>query len=267
MKVTVTKITGFAEAFETMFISKRSWTPELGEEIRDVCDIVELQRNGFLSNYDYDKAKEKFDKWLGMLLRMGRKHITVLRFIDITIVTEGLHRGGQDDVDAHARRFDNRIIRNSTRLATFDEDEMSDYYKGKILTTGSMLNKLGIDIPEKVYELSNGLFYTEHDYNAYRCTPAFVDISVVNVWVRAANGYILEEYKDDKDVKRGLYPLSIPSNFISKINLCEWGHVFSERNQDGGANPEVKEWAELVTAAITAEIPQITREYVLSIEN
>lgn len=268
MKVTVTKITGFAEAFETMFISKRSWTPELGEEIRKVCSVVEAYKNNYTVEEHYlkniDLALDKFNNWLEMLLRMGRKHITVLRFIDITIVTEGLHRAGQDDVDAHARRFDNRIIRNSTRLATFGEDEMSDYYKGKILTTGSMLSKMGVNIPEKVYEMNDGHFYTEEDYKA---VIEIANVYAKNVWVKAANGYVLEEYKDNKDVLRGLYPLSIPSNFISKINLCEWGHVFGERNADGGANPEVKDWAEMVTAAINAEYSQITREYVLSIEN
>lgn len=264
MKVTVTKIAGFAEAFETMFISKRSWTPELGEEIRCVCEIVESYKTGRVSQQEYDEVIGKFEKWLGMLLRMGRKHITLLRFIDIAIITEGMHRGGQDDCDSHAKRFDNRIIRNSTRLATFSEDEMSDYYKGKILTTGSMLGKLDMNIPEKVYEMNDGHFYTEEQYNEVIKT---MNVYVVNIWVRAANGYILEEYKDNKDVMRGLYPLSIPSNFISKINLCEWGHVFGERNQNGTANPEVKDWAEMVTAAITEKYPQITREYILSIEN
>ena len=67
----------------------------------------------------------KFNGWLFTLLKMGKKHITVLRFIDISIMTEGLHRAGQDDVDAHARRFDNRIIRSSTRLSTFSDDEIS----------------------------------------------------------------------------------------------------------------------------------------------
>ena len=268
MKVTVTKITGFAEAFETMFISKRSWTPELGEEIRKVCNVIELHKLGVNVIQDqYKEAKEKFDKWLSILLRMGRKHITVLRFIDITIVTEGIHRGAQDDIDSHARRFDNRIIRNSTRLATFSEDEMSDFYKGKILTTASIMKNICKNIPDKVYEMSDGYFYSEDDYEATKEEFVEGNVTVTNIWVRTANGYILEQYKDDKDVKRGLYPLSIPSNFISKINLCEWGHVFKERNQNGGANPEVKEWAEMVTAAIAAEYPQITREYVLSIEN
>lgn len=170
------------------------------------------------------------------------------------------------DVDAHARRFDNRIIRSSTRLATFG-DEMSDYYKGKILTTDNMMQRLAVDIPNKVYEMSNGYFYSEADYESLQEEFTENNDTVANVWVKSTNGYILEKYKDNKDVKRGLYMLSIPSNFISKINLCEWGHVFSERNQDGGANPEVKDWAEMVTEAITEEYPQITREYVLSIEN
>ena len=61
--------------------------------------------------------------------------------------------------------------------------------------------------------------------------------------------------------------LSIPSNFVSKINLCEWGHVFKERNENGGANPEVKQWAEEVMKQITNYHNQITREYVLTIEN
>ena len=86
-------------------------------------------------------------------------------------------------------------------------------------------------------------------------------------YYKAPNGYVREEYKDNKDVKRGLYMLSIPSNFVSKINLCEWGHVFKERNENGGANPEVKQWAEEVMKQITDMHSQITRDYILSIEN
>lgn len=90
MKTTVTNISGFAEAFESMFISKRSWTPELAQEVRKVCYEYEL------SNNPSEEVAEKFNRWLEMLLKIGRKHITVLRFIDITIMTEGLHRAGQD---------------------------------------------------------------------------------------------------------------------------------------------------------------------------
>lgn len=86
-------------------------------------------------------------------------------------------------------------------------------------------------------------------------------------YVKSPNGYVKKEFENNKDVKRGLYMLSIPSNFISKINLCEWGHVFKERNKDGGANPEVKIWAEAVMNKITKFHKQITRDYVLTIEN
>ena len=146
------------------------------------------------------------------------------------------------DVDAHARRFDNRIIRSSTRLAEFSDGEMSDFYKGKIIPTDQALEILNINIPDS-FEFMGRTYY------------------------KSVNGYIKEGFENNKDVKRGLYMLSIPSNFVSKINLCEWGHVFKERNQTGGANPEVKEWAEEVMRQITSYHEQITRDYVLTIEN
>lgn len=241
MNITVNSITGFEDAFVAMYISKRSWTPELDKEIRDVCNDV-LDRHGFIKLSCDVESLEKFNNWLEMLLRMGRKHITVLRYIDISIMTEGLHRAGQDDVDAHARRFDNRIIRSSTRLAEFSDGEMSDFYKGKIIPTDQALEILNINIPDS-FEFMGRTYY------------------------KSPNGYVKEGFEKNKDVKRGLYMLSIPSNFISKINLCEWGHVFKERNQNGGANPEVKEWAEEVMRQITSYHEQITRDYVLTIEN
>lgn len=242
MNIKVNSITGFEDAFVAMYISKRTWTPELDKEIRDVCNDV-LDNNGNIKTWTCDKGNlEKFNKWLTMLLKMGRKHITVLRYIDISIMTEGLHRAGQDDVDAHARRFDNRIIRSSTRLAEYSDDEMSDYYRGKIITTDKALEILNIDIPETL-DFMGRTYY------------------------KSPNGYVKEEFKNNKDVKRGLYMLSIPSNFISKINLCEWGHVFKERNAGGGANPEVKEWAEEVMEQIFLMHEQISRDYVLTIDN
>ena len=240
MKVKVNSVTGFEDAFVAMYISKRTWTPELDKEIRRVCNDV-LDARGNLKKCHIESLN-KFNNWLSMLLKMGKKHITLLRFIDISIMTEGLHRGGQDDIDSHAKRFDNRIIRNSTRLATFSESEISDFYKDKVITTNKALDILGIDIPDSF------------KYKGER-------------YVKSPNGYVKEEYKNNKDVKRGLYMLSIPSDFVSKINLCEWGHVFGERNEGGVANPEVKEWAEDVMKQITNMHEQITRDYVLSIEN
>ena len=241
MKVTVNSITGFEDAYVAMYISKRSWTPELDANIRKTCGVV-LDRDGHINPLADKNSVDKFNNWLSILLRMGRKHITVLRYIEISMMTEGIHRAGQDDIDAHAKRFENKIIRSSTRLAEYGDCEISDWYKDKIIPTDKALSILGIDIPKTI----------NYDGETY---------------IKTTNGYIKEKYENNKDVKRGLYMLSIPSNFVSKINLCEWGHVFKERNQDGGANPEVKEWAESVMSQIVGFHNQITRDYVLSIEN
>lgn len=241
MLVKVTSITGFYEAFVSMFMSKRTWTHELDEKIKTVCDNV-ITKKGSINYYATSEDKEQFSKWLNMLLRMGKRHITVLRFIDITIMTEGIHRAGQDDIDAHAMRFNNRIIRSSTRLATFTDGEKSEYYKDCIITDGEACKLLDISLPNEIT----------------------VD---KKTYVKSTNGYVLKEYENDKDIKRGLYMLSIPSNFISKINLCEWAHVFKERNENGSANPEVKEWAEDVMRQITLFHEQITRDYILSVQN
>ena len=241
MKVTINNITGFEDAFVAMYISKRSWTPELDADIRKTCEIV-LDRNGRIDPLADKNSIDKFNNWLSILLRMGRKHITVLRYIEISMMTEGIHRAGQDDIDAHAKRFENKIIRSSTRLAEYGDCEISDWYKDKISPTDKALSILGINIPSVI----------NHNGETY---------------IKTTNGYIKEKYKNNKDVRRGLYMLSIPSNFVSKINLCEWGHVFKERNQDGGANPEVKQWAESIMSQIVDFHNQITRDYVLSIEN
>ena len=241
MKTIVNSIVGFDDAFVAMYMSKRSWTQKLDAEIREVCDSVLDKRGRIIHNCVIENLN-KFNSWLSMLLKMGRKHITVLRYIEISIMTEGIHRGGQDDIDAHVKRFENKIIRSSTRLAEYSDGEISDWYKDKIIPTDQALKILGINIPESFEYMGE-------------------------TYIKSTNGYIKEEYKNNKDVKRGLYMLSIPSNFISKINLTEFGHVFKERNEDGGANPEVKEWAESVMRQITEFHAQITRDYVLTIEN
>ena len=86
-------------------------------------------------------------------------------------------------------------------------------------------------------------------------------------YVKTINGYILKEYADNKDVKRGLYMLSIPSNFIFKINLAEFAHVYKERNSSGTANPEVKECAEQCLNLINNVFDMMDRQLMLDILN
>lgn len=247
MNVYLNEIDGVSDAIVTMFMSKRSWTRELEEEIRHIGNQVLTKEGKMLEKKDIamgDIPQEYFDKyneWLDKLTKWGKNHITMLRFVDMSFTVEGLHRAGQDDWDAHAQRFNNRIIRSSTRLASFGY-EMSDYYKDKIVSTDIALRDEGIEIPDFV--IRDGVKY-----------------------VKAVNGYIREDLKDNSDVKRGLYMLSIPSNFKYKVNLTEFAHVYKERNINGTANPEVKHAAEMMADQIEQFIPQFNRELFLAIKN
>lgn len=210
MEVYLNHIDGLDDAIISMFLSKRTLTRELENEIRLEVEMYSAAGDGALS-----KPSDKLQDWLRKLFKWGTQHITMLRFIDLSFSVYGLHRAGQDDLDSHAMRMNNRIIRSSTRLADFSSGEMSSYYEGKIVTTDQALAALGIELPE-ILEVGGSQY------------------------VHGVNGYILKGMEKNKDVKRGLYMLSIPSNFIFRINLTEFAHVYKERNKDGGANPEVK---------------------------
>lgn len=242
MKTYLNQVSGIDDAIVSMYMSKRSWTREKEMHIRETCRKV-LRQNGSLIEYREDLAKEleEFSGWLSKLTKWGQKHITMLRFIDMSITVEGLHRAGQDDWDAHAKRFNNRIIRSSTRLADFSY-ELSSWYEDKIIPTDLALNQLDIHIPDILEH--NGVKY-----------------------VKSVNGYIKEGYQDNADVKRGLYMLSIPSDFIFKVDLTEWAHVYKERNIHGGANPEVKECCESIADQIESFHSQFNRDLFMNIQN
>lgn len=245
MKVYLNNITGIDDAIVSMYMSKRTWTRELEERIRDAAFSSTNRKGGIVKPELLGAHTEPYDFFLGELnkvVKWGKRHMTMLRFIDISVTVEGMHRAGQDDVDSHAKRFDNRIIRSSTRLAKFTEGEMSDYYRGKILPTDVALAALGIVTPEKI----------EYEGKMY---------------IKTVNGYVLEGMENSKDVLRGLYMLSIPSNFIFKCQLTEWAHVYKERNANGTANQEVKDFCEAVCDQLEAAVPQFNRELLNTIQN
>lgn len=223
MEVYLNKIDGIDDAIISMFLSKRTLTRELEMKIRNIVskntylDVSSGQIVGALKPSATEDAQLK--DWLDKVFNYGVEHTTLLRFIDLSFTVYNLHRGGQDDWDAHSKRFDNRIVRSSTRLGDFNKGEMSEWYQGKILPTDLALTILGLELPETI---------------TYEGKP----------YVRSANGYILKGHENDRDYKRGLYMLSIPSSFIFKIQLPEFCHVYRERNEDGTANPEVKLLAE-----------------------
>ena len=237
MQVYLNAITGIDDAIVSMYLSRRSWTRELELHIYEVCRKVP-NPHGSRKEYREELSAEfeEFHTWLSKLVKWGWKHTTMLRFIDFSITVEGLHRAGQDDWDSHAKRFENRIIRNSTRFKESNfQYEMSDYYQGKVLATDVAAQLLNIALPETM----------THEGKTY---------------VKTVNGYILEEMQDDQDVKRGLYMLSIPSNFIFKVNLTEWAHVYKERNAKSSANPEVRQCCEQIASQLEQFHPEFNRE-------
>ena len=241
MKVYLNEVTGIADAITTMFFSKRSWTREMESHIREVCDSV-MDRHGRMSPYDESAAAvfQEYNDWMDKLLRWGINHTTMLEFIDLSFTVEGLHYAGTGDWDSHAKRFNNRIIRSSTRLSTFGV-EMSDWYKGKIVPTEVALAALDMKIPKRLY----------YEGNDYIWTP---------------NGYVLESMKENKDVLRGLYRLCIPSNFIFKCDLANYAHVIKQRGEHGTANPEVKLCAEAQVQQLTEFQPKITRDFLMQVK-
>ena len=237
MKVYLNEINGIADAIVSLHMSKRSWSRKFEEEIQQTCRKV-LDEKGALrpesERVSLQKESEHFKEWMDMLVKWGHKHITLLRYVDFSCTVEGMHRGGQDDWDAHAKRFNNRILRSSTRLAAFGY-EMSDWYKGKIIPTDAALSQLGMEIPERI-ELEG------------------------KTYVKAVNGYIREGLENQQDVKRGLYMLSIPSNFIFRVDITEWSHVYKVRNAQGTAHPEVKECCEAIADLLENAHEQFNRE-------
>lgn len=242
MKVYLNSINGIPDALISLLMSKRSWTPDDEKEVRMLDYRINTRFGEFYPcGADKDDIKD-YEQRMKILLKWGQKHITLLKFIDLSFTVEGIHRAGQDDWDAHAERYHTRIIRSSTRLADFKKGEMSDWYKGKIIPTDEAIDLLNMQLPETIEK--DGVTY-----------------------VRAVNGYIREDMKDDKDVKRGLYMLSIPSNFIFRCDLANFAHVYQNRNQNSAANPEVKMLAEECASLIRQYQPLITPDVLNAIQN
>ena len=240
MKVYLNRVDGIDDAIISMFLSKRTLTRDLEMQVRQEVSAhsVKYYENdipvGALINI---ADSSTLTDWLDKLFKWGVKHYTMLRFIDLSFTVYGLHRAGQDDLDSHAMRMNNRIIRSSTRLADFSHGETSEFYADKIVPTDVALAYLGIITPDETY-------------------------------VRAVNGYIKKGMEQNRDVKRGLYMLSIPSNFIFRIQLTEFAHVYKERNQASGANQEVKTSVESMMEQITnATDGYVTSELMRKIQN
>ena len=249
MKVTLTEMHSIQDAIRTMYMSRRTWTSEKEVEISNaVNDSVDRFGKPFAGTWDSGlKTRQDFCDMVNKLFKYGQYHITMLRFLDMSVIVEGLHRGATDDFDSHAKRMENRIIRSSTRLADYTPDEMSDWYADKIIPTDVALGYLKIKAPVEF----------EHDGKTY---------------VRAGGGYILKGYENNKDVKRGLYTLALPMTFTFKVNVVEFAHIYRERgSRSGGANgtaaPELQIMVEQLADQLQEWYPMLTRDYLLKIRN
>lgn len=246
MKVTITEMHSIRDCIRALYMSKRTWSPEFEEYLRQLVSASVGKYGMPVKNDDGKYEVAEFEELTSKVFKYGKKHTTLLRFLDISAVVEGLHRGATDDFDSHAKRLENRIVRSSTRLATYDADEMSDWYRGKIIPTDVMLTHLGVETPDEI----------EYEGQTY---------------VKAANGYILKELRDDNDVKRGLYMLSLPMNFTFKVNIPELAHIYRLRGNGkygavGTAAPELQAMMEMLMDRVQEWYPQITREYLLGME-
>ena len=84
---------------------------------------------------------------------MGEQdHHTLMKYIDVSFFTDDFHRGGQDDLDSHAIGFNNRITRFSTRLAEISEQNLSEWYRDKVIPFDQALKHIHManTLPETI---------------------------------------------------------------------------------------------------------------------
>jgi hypothetical protein len=232
MNVYLNKITVIDEALVSMLMSKQSWTRLREMDIREMVQKNTTSTGCLLSHSDPNFLNQ-LEKLVYYGIRQG--HTTLLRFIDISFTVEGLHRGGQDDFDSHAKRLDNRIVRASTRLSKFKEDVKSNYYQGHILYPFEAMAIAGVEIPDYI------------DYGGIR-------------YIRTAYGYVNERDMGNQDVCRGLYPLAIPSNFTFKCQYPELCHIIQIRDENSYAHPELQQMIKMIKHELLTAFPLLGKE-------
>lgn len=241
MNIPYFKITGWGGAIRSMYMTNKNYTSELEIQLRRCEKAYESYNDLNITKTVYEDDAKWFKNEINKVLKIGKKHITLLRYVDVEWIVDGLHRGAQDDFDSHAERFDNRIIRMTTRTINDGKlAEISDWYKDKILTFQD-ITKL-FNLPEEVEKAGV-------------------------IFARTPFGYIRKETigsLEERDVRRGLIPLAVASTFIVKCQITELCHVFRERNQDGNASPELKIMMEDIVKKISEKYPELDRDFFIN---
>ncbi len=255
MEFKLFKVSGYEEAIMSLRMSKgKFFSIPKAEDIQTlvwlvtdrkgfICDISEYE-NKLATVYEsgkvtgvYEQDVAEFKRLLQLTFNnaMGEhKHHTLMKYIDISFFTVGLHRGAQDDLDAHAIAFNNRITRFSTRLAEIEDVQLSEWYQDKVIP----FNDVGKPV--------SGDFIIQ-DGKKFCYTPF---------------GYVLEKFAQvpaknglAKDVQRGLMPLGLASDAIWKSDIFNLRYVYKMRSKLTKANPELKEGMEQLADQIEQNIP------------
>lgn len=244
MDIPYLRITGWGGAIRSMYMSNKNYTPELESKLMYAENeyyrcIHEMDCK--FGDPEFTEEAKWFENEIKKVIRIGTKHITLLRYVDVEWTVVGLHRGAQDDFDAHAERYDNRIVRMSTRTIKDGKlAEISDWYKDKILTFQDIVELC--NLPEEV--VKGGVTFTRTPFGYMR--KDLIGSSI------------------EGDVRRGLIPLAVSSTFIVKCQITELCHVFRERNFSGHAAPELKLMIEDVVKKISNQYPDLNRDFFLN---
>lgn len=270
MEFKLFKVSGYEEAVNSLRMSKgKYYSWQTAQEIQQLAYLVTDEKGAIIKPWAYDyklglltvqniandfsnrKITENYDQDVAEFKRlleltfnntMGEfKHHTLMKYIDVSFFTEGLHRGAQDDLDAHAIAFNNRITRFSTRLAEIDDVKLSEWYQDKVIPIYEALEIMQLDHDTMLPEF---VFVGEERYDL---TP-FGYVLTKFAQVPAKNGLA-------KDVQRGLMPLGLASNAIWKTDLFNLRYVYKMRSKLTKANPELKLGMEQLADQIEKHIP------------
>jgi hypothetical protein len=267
MKFVLYKVSGYEEAIISLRMSKgKFFSIEKAKEIQELVNLVTnpqgfictegeyLIKRDLFTSYkivpnskitgDYYTDVNEFKRLLTITFDNSMQtfnHHTLMKYLDISFFTEGLHRGAQDDLDAHAIAFNNRITRFSTRLAEISEQKLSEWYQDKV-------------IPFSEFEWSDGQKLLDS-------LPTEIDIKGEQFDLTPF-GYVHNKYSQvpaknglSKDVQRGLMTLGTPSDALWKTDMFNLRYVYKMRSKLTKASPELKDGMEMLADQIEQHIP------------
>lgn len=256
MTFVLKSISGLESAIASLKFTRRTWTPEWDLTMREAVHAV-FDRNGFIipeAMTDENKHWKEVEQLLCKLGKYGAGvgnsmydagHETLLRFIDFEFIVIGLHRAAQDDLDAHAMRMNNRIVRASSRNGdSINSGDMSEWYLPRILRFEDIL-----DAPVKMGEGTTTIA---------NLLPENIEMKVGDTtykMIKTQHGFIREDCVDNGDAQRGLYTLAMASNCIFKVSFHDMRHIYMRRNEFTHASPELAEGVEMAADQIEAKLP------------